>query len=105
MDKAVIHFIILGVISGLTEGAGNTRLEVYDRVSEGLSADAIAGIVVSLIVVVFAGGAAGFYVYKSKKPQQSSEEVRNNSDDETHSDNKDPEECIYENTSAIYQNI
>ncbi|KAF1388149.1 hypothetical protein PFLUV_G00087220 [Perca fluviatilis] len=71
-------------------------LSVTDRRSGGLSAGAIAGIVISCLVIASAGGAVGgHYVYKNK--------INNKAPPP--SDNKEKEEPVYENTSAVYENL
>ncbi|KAK1895058.1 Carcinoembryonic antigen-related cell adhesion molecule 1 [Dissostichus eleginoides] len=70
----------------------------------GCSGGCIAGIVIAVLVVIGAVG-GGYYVYNKKKQQQSSNTIRNNNKAEPQSDNKELEEALYENTSAIYENI
>ncbi|XP_028435667.1 carcinoembryonic antigen-related cell adhesion molecule 5 isoform X2 [Perca flavescens] len=71
-------------------------LSVTDRRSGGLSAGAIAGIIILCLVIASAGGAVGgHYVYKNK--------INNKAPPP--SDNKEKEEPVYENTSAVYENL
>ncbi|KAK5861850.1 hypothetical protein PBY51_017294 [Eleginops maclovinus] len=60
----------------------------------------IAGIVIGLLVVIGAGG-GGYYVYNKKK-HQISNTIRNNNKAEPHYENKELEQVVYEDTSAIY---
>ncbi|XP_033979831.1 carcinoembryonic antigen-related cell adhesion molecule 5-like [Trematomus bernacchii] len=73
-------------------------------VPPGCSGGCIAGIVISVLVVIGAVG-GGYYVYNTKKQQQSSNTIRNNNKAEPPSDNKELEEAVYVNTSAIYENV
>ncbi|XP_033979830.1 carcinoembryonic antigen-related cell adhesion molecule 5-like [Trematomus bernacchii] len=77
---------------------------VVSVVPPGCSGGCIAGIVIAVLVVIGAVGGGGYYVYSTKKQQQSSNTIRNNNKAEPPSDNKELEEDVYENTSAIYEN-
>ncbi|XP_049440133.1 carcinoembryonic antigen-related cell adhesion molecule 5-like [Epinephelus fuscoguttatus] len=70
------------------------ELSVTDGPSGGLSAGAIAAIVISVLVVVSAAAAGGYFICKNK--------IKNKAPPP--SDNKDKEEQVYENTSVVYEN-
>nr|XP_033958136.1 carcinoembryonic antigen-related cell adhesion molecule 5-like [Pseudochaenichthys georgianus] len=75
-------------------------------VQSGCSGGCIAGIVIGVFVVLGVVAAIVWYFlcYK-KKQQQSSNTIRNNNKAEPQSDIKEVEEAVYENTSAIYENV
>ncbi|XP_068568956.1 carcinoembryonic antigen-related cell adhesion molecule 5-like [Cebidichthys violaceus] len=83
---------VMNSITGRTLSAVH-GLSVTDRGSGGLSAGVIAGIVIVCLVASSAGAGGGYYLYKKK-----------NKKTPPHSESKEPEECVYENTS-IYENI
>ncbi|XP_054477318.1 LOW QUALITY PROTEIN: carcinoembryonic antigen-related cell adhesion molecule 5-like [Anoplopoma fimbria] len=80
---------ITGRNSSATHG-----LSVTERKSGGLSAGAIAGIVLGLVALCAAAGGGGYY-YKNKIIKKAP----------PHSDNKEVEEPVYENTSTVYENL
>ncbi|KAM6935823.1 cell adhesion molecule CEACAM5-like isoform 1-T3 [Lycodopsis pacificus] len=83
---------VMNNITGRTSSAGHA-LSVTDG-SGGLSAGAIAGIVILCFVASSAGAAGGYYLYKKKINKKTP----------PNSNSKEQEEHVYENTSAIYEN-
>ncbi|KAK9514046.1 hypothetical protein VZT92_027536 [Zoarces viviparus] len=83
---------VMNSITGRTSSAVH-GLSVTDG-SGGLSAGAIAGIVILCLVASSAGAGGGYYLYKKKINKKTP----------PNSESKEPEECVYENTSAIYEN-
>ncbi|XP_068568958.1 carcinoembryonic antigen-related cell adhesion molecule 8-like [Cebidichthys violaceus] len=84
---------VMNSITGRTLSAVHGLSVTGKGWSGGLSAGAIAGIVIVCLVASSAGAGGGYYLYKKKNKKTLPP-----------SESKEPEECVFENTSTIYEN-
>ncbi|XP_031708946.1 carcinoembryonic antigen-related cell adhesion molecule 20-like, partial [Anarrhichthys ocellatus] len=85
---------VMNSITGRTSSAVHGLSVTGKDGSGGLSAGAIAGIVILCLVASSAGAGGGYYLYKKKINKKTP----------PNSESKELEERAYENTSAIYEN-